>query len=127
MKQFILQRAVILIPFLFLVSVMSFVIIQLPPGDYVDSYIRNLQLQGGTVNEAQKADLEAQYGLDKPMYIQYLKWMGMVLQGNFGMALAWTASMGAATLFYRYVESPAASVRINATLAWPVRRLFKLG
>ena len=41
-----------------------------------------------------------------------------------GMALAWAASMGVATLFYRYVESPAASVRINATLAWPVKRIL---
>ena len=41
-----------------------------------------------------------------------------------GMALAWATSMGVATLFYRYVESPAASVRINATLAWPVKQIL---
>ncbi len=85
MRQFILQRIAILIPFLFLVSVMSFVIIQLPPGDFVDSYIRNLQLQGGTVNEAQKADLQAQYGLDKPLLEQYTLWISnIVLRGDFG-------------------------------------------
>lgn len=85
MKKFILQRVIILIPFLFLVSVMSFVIIQLPPGDYVDSYVRNLQLQGGTVNEAQTADLEAQYGLDKSLPEQYLIWIGnIILHGDFG-------------------------------------------
>ncbi len=85
MKQFILQRLAILIPFLFLVSVMSFVIIQLPPGDYVDSYVRNLQLQGGTVNEAQKADLEAQYGLDKSLPEQYVIWISnIILRGDFG-------------------------------------------
>lgn len=85
MKKFILQRVIILIPFLFLVSVMSFVIIQLPPGDYVDSYVRNLQLQGGTVNEAQKADLEAQYGLDKSLPEQYLIWISnIILHGDFG-------------------------------------------
>ncbi|WP_153146624.1 acyltransferase [Dechloromonas sp. H13] len=44
-----------------------------------------------------------------------------------GIALAWAASIGVAALFYRYVESPAASLRITATLAWPVRRLLKLG
>lgn len=85
MKKFILQRVIILIPFLFLVSVMSFVIIQLPPGDYVDSYVRNLQLQGGTVNEAQKADLEAQYGLDKSLPEQYLIWISnIILHSDFG-------------------------------------------
>lgn len=85
MKRFILQRAALLIPFLFLVSVMSFIIIQLPPGDYVDSYIRNLQLQGGSVNEAQKAAIQAQYGLDKPLAEQYGIWISnIVLRGNFG-------------------------------------------
>jgi peptide/nickel transport system permease protein len=64
---------------------MSFVIIQLPPGDYVDSFIRNLQLQGGIVNEAQKADLEAQYGLDKSLPEQYMIWIGnIILRGDFG-------------------------------------------
>ena len=85
MRQFILQRLALLIPFLFLVSIMSFIIIQLPPGDYVDSYIRNLQLQGGTVNDAQKAALEAQYGLDKSLPAQYLSWIGnIILHGDFG-------------------------------------------
>ncbi len=85
MRQFILQRLALLIPFLFLVSIMSFIIIQLPPGDYVDSYIRNLQLQGGTVNDAQKAALEAQYGLDKSFPAQYLSWIGnIILHGDFG-------------------------------------------
>ena len=85
MRQFILQRLALLIPFLFLVSIMSFIIIQLPPGDYVDSYIRNLQLQGGTVNDAQKAALEAQYGLDKSFPVQYLSWIGnIILHGDFG-------------------------------------------
>lgn len=85
MKQFILQRLALLIPFLFLVSVMSFIIIQLPPGDFVDSYVRNLQLQGGQVNEAQKAALDAQYGLDQPLPAQYGIWISnIVLHGNFG-------------------------------------------
>jgi len=85
MKQFIIQRAALLIPFLFLVSVMSFIIIQLPPGDYVDSYIRNLELQGGSVNEAQKAAIQAQYGLDKSLPEQYILWISnIVLHGNFG-------------------------------------------
>jgi peptide/nickel transport system permease protein len=51
----------------------------------VDSFIRNLQLQGGIVNEAQKADLEAQYGLDKSLPEQYMIWIGnIILRGDFG-------------------------------------------
>ncbi len=53
MTKFIVRRIAILIPLLFLVSVVAFVVIQLPPGDYVDSYIRNLELQGGAMNAAQ--------------------------------------------------------------------------
>jgi peptide/nickel transport system permease protein len=59
MLKFIVRRIGILIPLLILVSIVSFIVIQLPPGDYVDSYIRNLELQGGTLNTAQKASLRA--------------------------------------------------------------------
>jgi len=85
MLNFILRRIVILIPFMFLISVVSFIVIQLPPGDYVTSYIRNLQLQGGTVNEAQKASLERQYGLNQPLLMQYGKWISRIIfHGDFG-------------------------------------------
>jgi peptide/nickel transport system permease protein len=85
MTQFILHRALILIPFLILVSIMSFIIIQLPPGDYVDTYVRNLELQGGSVNADQKAALEAQYGLDKSLPAQYGLWItNIIFHGDFG-------------------------------------------
>ena len=69
------------------VSVISFVIIQLPPGDFVSSYIAKLELQGTTVSQAEAALMRSQYGLDQPMPVQYLKWMGQVLQGNYGNSL----------------------------------------
>lgn len=85
MIKFIVRRIFILIPLLFLVSVVSFIVIQLPPGDYVDSYIRNLQLQGGNLNEEQKASLERQYGLDEPLLTQYIMWISkIVLHSDFG-------------------------------------------
>jgi peptide/nickel transport system permease protein len=85
MVQFIVRRIVILIPLLILVSVVAFVVIQLPGGGFVDSYIRTLQLQGGSVNEAQKAALIRQYGLDKPVLVQYFIWISkIVLHGDFG-------------------------------------------
>ncbi len=85
MLKFIVRRIGILIPLLILVSIVSFIVIQLPPGDYVDSYIRNLELQGGTLNTAQKASLERQYGLDQPMIVQYFMWISkIVLHGDFG-------------------------------------------
>jgi peptide/nickel transport system permease protein len=68
---------------------LSFVIIQLPPGDYVTTYIMNLQSSGSVVSMGQAEAMRAQYGLDQPLYVQYLKWMNMVVHGDFGMALSW--------------------------------------
>lgn len=85
MVKFIVRRIGILIPLLALVSIVAFVVIQLPPGDYVDSYIRNLELQGGNLNEAQKLALQRQYGLDQPFIVQYFIWIGkIVTSGDFG-------------------------------------------
>lgn len=85
MIKFIVRRILILIPLLILVSIVAFVVIQLPPGDYVDSYIRNLELQGGSLNDAQRVSLQRQYGLDKPFITQYFMWIGkIVLHGDFG-------------------------------------------
>jgi peptide/nickel transport system permease protein len=71
------------------VTVISFVIIQLPPGDYVTTYIAQLSASGSIVSEEQAQNLRMQYGLDQPLYIQYLKWMDQVLRGNFGVSMEW--------------------------------------
>src|SRR5262249_22104470 len=72
---------------IWVVSVLSFVIIQLPPGDFVTTYIARLESQGTSVSQAEAAGMRAQYGLDQPMPVQYAKWMQQVLRGNFGMSL----------------------------------------
>jgi peptide/nickel transport system permease protein len=69
------------------ISILSFIIIHLPPGDYVDAYIAQLASSGAIVSAEEAANLRQQYGLDQPMYIQYLRWMGLIAQGNFGMAM----------------------------------------
>ena len=85
MGAFIIRRLLMLVPFLFLVSALAFVVIQLPPGSFVDTYRRNLEAQGGTVNEAQLKALEARYGLDKPLVVQYGVWISNILfRGDFG-------------------------------------------
>ncbi len=68
-------------------SVLSFLIIQLPPGDYVTSYIAQLQSTGTVVSAGEAEALRIQYGLDQPIYVQYAKWIGLMFQGNFGMAM----------------------------------------
>lgn len=85
MGAFIVRRLLMLIPFLFLISALAFVVIQLPPGSFVDTYKRNLEAQGGTVNEGQLKALEARYGLDKPLVVQYGLWISNILfRGDFG-------------------------------------------
>ena len=85
MGAFIVRRLLMLIPFLFLISALAFVVIQLPPGSFVDTYKRNLEAQGGTVNEGQLRALEARYGLDKPLVVQYGIWISNILfRGDFG-------------------------------------------
>jgi peptide/nickel transport system permease protein len=69
------------------VSVLSYLVIQLPPGDYITSYIAQMSASGSAVSEQEAQMLREQYGLDQPVYIQYIRWMSMVLRGNFGMAL----------------------------------------
>jgi peptide/nickel transport system permease protein len=68
-------------------SVIAFVTIQLPPGDYVTAYVANLQSTGTIVSQEEAIALRMQYGLDQPMYVQYFKWMGLMMRGNFGMAM----------------------------------------
>ena len=70
-------------------SVVAFIIIQLPPGDYLTSYIITLRASGLTVDEAQIASLRKQYGLDLPMYGQYLFWMWKMLHGDLGRSFQW--------------------------------------
>jgi peptide/nickel transport system permease protein len=71
------------------ISVLSFAIIHLPPGDYVTSYIASMSASGSAVSEGEARAMREQLGLDQPVTVQYAKWMGLMLQGNFGMAMEW--------------------------------------
>jgi peptide/nickel transport system permease protein len=75
---------------LWLVTIVTFVIIQLPPGDYLSTYITRLEQQSGdTISEEQIQALRRQYGLDLPLYQRYFKWMGSVFRGDFGFSYDW--------------------------------------
>lgn len=87
MLRFILQRLVLLPLLLFLFSVVVFILIQAPPGDFLDSYIATLASSGSSVEEAQIAALTQQFGLDQPIHVQYLRWMENILRGNLGLSL----------------------------------------
>ena len=89
MLLYIVRRLVIACLTIVVISMLSFTIIQLPPGDYLSSYMARLQAQGDSVSLDQIEGLRAQYGLDKPLVVQYLKWVGNMLHGDLGMSLEW--------------------------------------
>ncbi len=89
MLDFIIRRVLLLIPTVFLISIISFLIIQLPPGDFLTSYIMTLESQGQLVDDSLIASLKQQYGLDQPIYVQYIKWVSGMVHGDFGQSLTW--------------------------------------
>lgn len=89
MVEFIVRRLILFIPTVLLISIISFAIIQLPPGDFLTSYVMTLESQGQLIDEALIESLKAQYGLDQPVYVQYLKWVTGMFKGNFGQSLTW--------------------------------------
>ena len=90
MLLFIIKRLVWMIPSLFALSFLSFVLIQLPPGDYVTTYIATLAASNEAVDKNQAAELRQRFGLDQPMIVQYWKWVsGIVLRGDFGLSFEW--------------------------------------
>ncbi len=89
MLQYFFRRFVLMIPTLFLVSVVTFVVIQLPPGDYLSTYVARLMEQDGITDRAIIENLRNQYGLNQPQYIQYIKWITRLMQGNWGQSFEW--------------------------------------
>ena len=86
---FVIRRVLNAIVTIFVISIVSFVIIQLPPGDFLTSYAASLKAQGDTVAPQQLEALRQAYGLGQPIHIQYLKWIGNIMQGDFGQSLEW--------------------------------------
>ena len=90
MLAYIVRRLLIMIPTLFLISVISFVALQLPPGDYLTSYAATLSSQGETVDQEAINSLRERYGLGEPVFIQYAKWVwGIVTRGDWGQSMEW--------------------------------------
>jgi len=82
--KYILWRIAVMIPTLLIISALIFTIIELPPGDYFESYIAELKAQGENVNTEQIEALRAQYGFDQPVLIRYFDWVWGMLHGDFG-------------------------------------------
>src|SRR5579859_2868485 len=89
MLSYLVKRCLLALLTIGAVSVLSFFIIRLPPGDYVTAYIAEQEAIGNVISDAAAANLRAQYGLDQPIYVQYVKWVGRMVDGNFGESFEW--------------------------------------
>ena len=89
MLNLVLRRLLWMIPTILVISMISFAIIQLPPGDYLTAYIAALSETGEEVDAAQAAALRARYSLDEPIYVQYYRWMKGLVRGDMGMSFEW--------------------------------------
>jgi len=87
MVSYIIRRLLAGVLTIFAATIISFAAIQAPPGDFVDAYIANLQSTGTVLSVEEAEALRIQYGLDRPIYVQYYKWMALMAKGNFGMAM----------------------------------------
>jgi len=87
MLQFILRRLALFIPMLLLMSVVSFALIQAPPGDYLTDYIAQLEAQGEILSLGEIEGLKRRFGLDQPIHMKYLKWVWGILHWDLGLSL----------------------------------------
>lgn len=89
MLAYIVRRILIMIPTLLLISALVFTIIELPPGDYFESYVAELQASGEKVDQERLNFLREQYGFDEPPLIRYFNWVWGMLHGDFGYSFAY--------------------------------------
>ncbi|NLW20542.1 MAG: ABC transporter permease [Clostridiales bacterium] len=90
MLRFISRRLLVMIPMVLLISVIVFFVIQLPPGDFMSSYIAKMEASNEVFDQNTIARMRAQYGLDQPWYVQYAKWIaGILTRGDFGYSFSY--------------------------------------
>jgi len=84
------RRFIYMVMTIAVVSLVAFVLIQLPPGDYLTSYVMQLEAEGTDVSEEEVIALTHQYGLDRPLHVQYVRWIwNIVTRGDFGRSFQW--------------------------------------
>ena len=86
MFQYLIRRVLVMIPTLIVISALVFTIIQLPEGDYLTTYIAELESQGESISKEKVDFLRQQYNLDQPPVVQYFRWLFGMLQGDFGFS-----------------------------------------
>ena len=86
MLAYLLRRLLLALVTIWAITVVTFVIIQLPPGDFVDAYVAQSAAMGSAITMEEAAALRQAYGLDEPLLVQYVKWVSLVARGEFGVS-----------------------------------------
>jgi len=94
MLAYITRRLLIMIPTLIVISMISFFIIQLPPGDYLTVWVAEMEATGDQVSMEMVQQLRQRYGLDQPLHVQYWRWMSGVVRGDFGQSFFFRRPVG---------------------------------
>ncbi|HEV7719386.1 MAG TPA: ABC transporter permease [Arsenicitalea sp.] len=119
MLGYIIKRVLYMIPTLFGMSLIAFLIIQLPPGDYLTSLLATMADSGQTIDPAQIERLKEIYGFNDPIYIQYWKWIsGILLRGDFGWSFEWNQPV--AGLIWDRMGSTIAISLLSLVFVWAV-------
>lgn len=122
MLNYLVYRLLIMIPTLIAISLLIFTIIQLPPGDYFSTYIAELQAQGEAADPTKIEFLRQQYGFDKPIWQQYLFWVGGLLTGDLGYSFEYNLPVSAVVgdrLLLTFVVS-LATLLFTYVIAFPI-------
>jgi peptide/nickel transport system permease protein len=119
MLRYIVKRIFYMVPTLFGMSLVSFLIIHLPPGDYLTSLVATMTDNGQTIDPAQLQQLREIYGLGQPIYVQYGKWIwGILSRGDFGWSFEWNQPV--AGLIWSRMGSTLAISVLSLLFVWAV-------
>ena len=95
MLRYVTYRLLLMIPTLLLISLVTFTIIELPPGTYLDTMISELRASGEAADLQKVEFLRQQYGLDKPLYVQYWRWLSGLVRGDLGYSFEYDRPVSA--------------------------------
>ncbi|QWA10400.1 ABC transporter permease [Sodalis ligni] len=110
MRNFIIRRVLIAIPMMLMASLLIFAIFAATPGDFIDGNI--------TLTAQRAAELKALYGLDQPLQIRYLRWLGQLLHGNLGYSLQYQIPVS--TLLNQYLWNSFLLALVSMVLYWGI-------
>jgi len=86
MLTYLIRRLILAAVTVWAITVVTFIILQLPPGDFVDAYVAQASAMGTAISAAEANALRHAYGLDQSIWVQYFKWLNLVAHGQFGQS-----------------------------------------